>query len=505
MGIQLDYGGFDPSFIGVTIRFSKLSAWENWQKFITNSEPLPFDHLMPEQRFEALSAVTVFPHEIRHFHDFLLTPYSAHIFRQRVLTLTHVMQMLFPFMFTEEANCLPVPISVWCRLTENKRKQVLAMFQSGMKNTVLCPINMPYIEEDISITTGMKGILSPSQETFDEFVRRSIFYYEKIDQFTHNPQTVHGKFSLQPWQIFELSGLIVQLQSIWHMYGLEDYNIFREHIMAANNTAYAEILNIAFVMSKRSHLSLDSAVSAVAIWSLLGSYDVDAWKACPSYRFIRLWGLVRQEGFPDTLDDLEKVFNDWSSKLGLSTVNEGLASTQKTFHDLCISIEKYLDTSNLIIPMEYLELIFRFVNCIAKANDHMIKQFNNDPSSYVIPRRYVNSTERFVNPIVKVSFEGGMRLKASFQEMEAKGFIIDWAEDKNGEILIRSMITTAMASQHHYLNVEDVQLVSTLMGLTDFLLAKKSRVRAEVQLPGRIFFRESHIKPIQLDSINITR
>ncbi len=503
MSIQLDYGGFDPSFIGATIRFSKLSAWDTWQRFNANTVPLSLDHLMPEQRFEALSTVSVLPHEIRHFHDFLLTPYSAHIFQQRVLALAHVLQMLFPFKFAEDANCLPVPISMWCRLTENKRKQVLAMFQSGMSEMLLRPVNFPYIEEDISITSKMKGILPLSQETFDEFVLRSIFYSEKIDQFTHNPQTVHGKFSLQPWQVFELSGLLVQLQNIWHMYGADDCNIFKEHIMLANKSAYAKMLNLAFVMCEKTHLPLDSAASAVVIWSLLGSYDVDVWNACPSYRFIRLWDLVCKEGFPESLDDLEKVFNNWSCKLGLSTVDNGLASTQKAFHGLCNSIEKYLDISDLALPIKYRELLFRFVNCVAKASDHMIEQFKNDPRAYVFPRLYDNNAERFVNPILKIVFEGGMRLKSSIQEMESKGYIVDWAENKNGETFIRSMISTATASQHRYLNADDVHYVSTLMGLTDFLLAKKSRARPEVQLPGRTFFRESHVKPIQLDSINI--
>lgn len=80
MAIQLDFGGFDPSFVGVTIRFGNERIWRIYQAFRASPDPLPVSSLPRDERFEALSAISVLSHEVRHFHDFLLTPYSARVF-----------------------------------------------------------------------------------------------------------------------------------------------------------------------------------------------------------------------------------------------------------------------------------------------------------------------------------------------------------------------------------------------------------------------------------------
>jgi hypothetical protein len=115
MNIQLDYGGFDPAFIGVTLRFSSARAWNTFDTFRKTDAPLHVGGLTRDEAFEAISTTTVISHEVRHFHDFLLTPYSARIFKLRIEALVNALQTVTQ-LFQHDANCIPTPISTWCHL-----------------------------------------------------------------------------------------------------------------------------------------------------------------------------------------------------------------------------------------------------------------------------------------------------------------------------------------------------------------------------------------------------
>src|ERR1043166_2489717 len=92
--MQRDFGGFDPSFVGVTLRFENEDAWRRYQAQNASPTPLSVKGLPPESRFEALSLASVVSHEVRHFHDFLISPYSARVFSLRLKALINELSTL---------------------------------------------------------------------------------------------------------------------------------------------------------------------------------------------------------------------------------------------------------------------------------------------------------------------------------------------------------------------------------------------------------------------------
>src|SRR5687768_6984442 len=113
--IQADYGGFDPKFLGVTVRFEGSRPW-NWHTFmmVHSSEP---DKVLAEanaalakgtaEAFDHVSVGTVLNHELRHFHDFLLSPIGNRIFRLRLMALINGVFALA--ISTDQEAYLPVP------------------------------------------------------------------------------------------------------------------------------------------------------------------------------------------------------------------------------------------------------------------------------------------------------------------------------------------------------------------------------------------------------------
>src|ERR1022692_106059 len=96
MAIQVAFGEWEPSFFGVTLQFSGRRAWQTYRRLIYG-EVDPVDNLPPDERFETIAVGSATIHEMRHFHDSLLSSYCAHIALQRTNMLANALQ-LFPLL-----------------------------------------------------------------------------------------------------------------------------------------------------------------------------------------------------------------------------------------------------------------------------------------------------------------------------------------------------------------------------------------------------------------------
>jgi hypothetical protein len=79
-----------------------------------------------------------------------------------------------------------------------------------------------------------------------------------------------------------------------------------------------------------------------------------------------------------------------------------------------------------------------------------------------------------------------------------KGYAILWAREMNGEELILSMLEPYAVSQYTFFSAKDVEETATLIGLTDFIVADKGRASQDIQLPGRSFFANSKMAPLEI-------
>lgn len=502
MGIQLDYGGFDPAFIGITLRFSNARAWQTFDASRKADAVLQLAELTPDEGFEAISTTSVISHEVRHFHDFLLTPYSARIFKLRIQALVNAHQTL-SFLFDDSPNCILTPISTWCRLTDTERQRELSYLPARPGDQQWKPVVIPFIQDETLSHPQSPRVELVRDEALEQLIRAAMTAAQRIEELTYNPCTIREKASFQAWQVFELSGLLVQHQDVEQTRGAKASQFFVDYLLASRDNPYAQMLQLVAGPWKAAGRPLDrDMASAMATWSLLGSYEKDQWKACPSTRFIDLWQYLSKKGIPASVDDLLILFDFWSEQLGLSTVADGLKETRKTFHQLVTLLDDYIKQfySARFFKI-YGPMLKRVANGIADASDHMATEFNNDPFGYVFPGRYVNDASRFVSPILRIMFEGGgLTISDTQKALERRGYIIQWAAKTGKGDIISSMIEPYAFSEKSFLNPQDVDQLATMIGLTDFLFAESARARFEVQRPGRSYFEGSNTIPIEIQT-----
>lgn len=495
MAIQLDFGGFDPAFLGVTLTFRTRTAWDTYQQFVASESPVSFASLPDPSRFEALSITSVISHEVRHFHDFLLSPYSIRVFRLRVQELLNVFQML-PQLLGDMSNSVPVPLPTWCRLDEGRRSERLARLPSRGDGQAWKPVPLPHFREE-----DIPEILKSSSVDNDDPKRlllAGVQFREPLRQLTYNPRTVRGNQSFQPWQVFELSGLLVQLQELWQTQGSDQTQFFVNELQKFPNNPYSKMLNVAFAMWGSGHDLLDSKLTSAAVtWSLLGSYRRDGWNACPTERFARIWQLIAEKGVRKRDGDVSDLFEEWSSATDLSHVEDGLREAEELITELGHKLRKLLPRgTDTFAGKNLAEPLINVVQAVERSCRHMADQFRRNPWSYVSPEAYVNSGHTFVNPLLRFSFEeSGLRLTTDRHALEKQ---VLWAkQDEAGEIIF-SMIRPFDLSPFNFFDSQDVQYVLFAFGLVDFLFADRARTRSDVERSGRTFFRDSHVVPFDL-------
>ena len=146
MTAQKDFGGFNSRFHGATVRLASAADWEVYQALRAGGRAWPDPRLSDDELFGILSIASALAHEIRHFHDFLITPYGGHVFRLRIHAALNALQLLVPIM-KSDANCLPFPIQKWCSLNELGRKNEKEWWGKRKDGAKWNPVSLPYVEQ----------------------------------------------------------------------------------------------------------------------------------------------------------------------------------------------------------------------------------------------------------------------------------------------------------------------------------------------------------------------
>ncbi len=84
-----------------------------------------------------LAAGSAHEHELRHFHDWLLSPYAAAINAMRMEVNLNYAQ-LRPFIYGSGATVIPVPLPRWLRKTASEQAELIRMWQDLLGDTVQC-------------------------------------------------------------------------------------------------------------------------------------------------------------------------------------------------------------------------------------------------------------------------------------------------------------------------------------------------------------------------------
>src|SRR5215471_18847894 len=277
--VQQDFGGFNPAFLGVSIavgsrRTLELIIEDVNDRSMTASELMQLSH---PDAFAAAATLTVLAHEIRHFHDYLISPVGSFTYWNRLFASIAASQLLIVEHDRHPFNCLPVPLPRWLRRTPDERALLI-----GRWNRVLADQGHPALVvpelADIVLETAMVtlrsnydlGARQPYQLTpwLDSVDRR----YERLRRVSSVTHQV-GDRLITPAHLFEASAIVVQTAEVAKAYGPAGLALFLHGLgLAGQRSLYTDIIDLfapAVLARLGNELTL-AQLSAAVQWCLLG-------------------------------------------------------------------------------------------------------------------------------------------------------------------------------------------------------------------------------------------
>jgi hypothetical protein len=469
--IQLDYGEFDSRFLGVNLKFhaSHPSTWELFDEIGTDKrDPKKVMELgsaalkeSPERAFEVFSVGTVLTHEMRHFHDFLLSPYGNALFRLRLTMMLNGFQVIFPIL--RSSNSIPVPFPVWISKNDVEKKQLVDMWSELRKTQ--CSI--------LDVT--------PDEDTLIKQVGKT---HSTIKDFLVNPQAVSGSASFQPYHLWEASAFNTQFQNVFSVFGHEHAQAFGDFILNHPSAEpYSIVFRLLYNLWYEARVPFEAEVmNAIVTWCLLGDFLNDGWDACPTVRFARLFGLLRNEG-PPRKRDVAELFQEWTERFSYTPISTALsrneASTRRFIEHLETNAERYPDFMESFVTSA-----LHAVKTLHRVNGYLATTFLRYPKVYVNPYDYVQNQEIWpAAPAISTFVGGGILItKDEMDSLNRKGMTVhrakSYSKDPSQVIALKVLFPNTIGGVD-LINTELALEVYSLLTMTDFFFSEFNRVDPE--------------------------
>lgn len=317
-GVQDDFGGFSPRFPGVSVRLKSPAEFDVLDRFMGDKP----DSDGGIDAFTAMSIRSVLDHEIRHYHDFLLSPYGSVVYRSKLQAVV-AGHMILHMLKAAPGGWLPIPLSTWARLADAERATYSAEWRDSVDGT-----GIPFDLVEIPIISDTETGLRPGANRIEDDVgtdlatllKLACLGHSKVRELTGGVIGLADASELQPHNFFEVLGLATQMQAIWNAQTSEAAMMFYG-FLATSELPYAKlwqrVVALAEVFGAIEEIGLIDQVGTIACWCVLGNYELDKVKASPNVRFEVLEAHAKAGAPLATMSaDAGRTWDLWDNILG---------------------------------------------------------------------------------------------------------------------------------------------------------------------------------------------
>jgi hypothetical protein len=447
-----NYGSFDSRFPGVVLRFENPKNWELFLDYAMTEKPSESEkwgkNLLKQdisETFNSIALATVYSHEIRHFHDFLLSPLGTHVFRIRFGAAINGLQILNLAVLSKKK--LAVPIIRWLEMTPDERsihcrkwglKESEFFTPDGASLEAMQQIRKSYEALDL-VLTGAGGIAQPP---------------------------------LDPIHILEASAIIVQAQEIWSALGEKPHNLFLNTLSSdAGAWNYGRVLRWIFGLQGLSGIGLPRlAAQRMLTWSLLGNYARDGAKARPEVRFESLMGdiILRKLRLPAESENTVDVFGNWDNHFGVTSLSQTIDEYAKMNSE---PSEQIKEAAGRVLHGDALLETF---TSFSKASNSLRRSFLEDPDRYLRAHDYLEDHSTWPTCHLRIEFIGF----GPTEDMNKPSGVFElwrWQTLPDGRIVVQDAYLPPSCAGESFFDRKCISNAYDAFTLCDFCFARSRR------------------------------
>jgi hypothetical protein len=478
-GLQNDFGGFDSKFSGICLKFQESKAFDLF--LLMNNANRDSDkvvrigndalaNLENDKVFATFAIATTQPHELKHFHDSLLSPYGNHIFRLRVNAAINGMQLASRII--RNRKIIFVPFSKWKSLPKKDIEETLkrCVLYSQYKNMV----EFPSLEEEWEV-------MRIETEKM----------YKIIQNLLLNNENSRLGIPIQPSHIFEASAILVQIQNVHYVFGVEHANLFiREILSNPSLKQYALVLKLLDILFSEKGWPNDfNAWATIIHWCLFGDFEKDGWNACPAARFIKLFVYLSEVGSLPIKENIWENLTRWDEIFSFVPVEESLRR-------VCITNKRVLEATKIKFRDKKFDKLLALFESRVKAQSYLTEKVLDNIQQYVRPYSYQENSHKWIAAPVKVQFQG-IGLPANSQEVNDILTAYRYKDSGNGEQLVISGIFKGQTMGIEFINPVISADVDDTFVISDYFFRNAFRNEQDFDIM-RQMCRDKGVLPVEI-------
>jgi len=498
----LELGVFDPTFPGITLHFPNEATWQRASQVtelyyalagqdllqrnpglsVTDVNPArvsehiseSVEHgipLSPEEKDQMGQEViandpdnavanfaigSAFEHERRHFHDWLLSPYTAGINAMRAEIFMNYDHLRKVFR-AKGTTVIPVPLSRWLKKSEAEQRELVDMWQSLLGDDVR--IQLP----DLTYPGATEAI--------DSITRR----YRSIGMLF---EPVAGA-QIDGAAVFEASALLIQIQAVHDLFGETASNLFGNAMaQLAPPSRYGWFLQALNALRRPGEILENNTLSAIATWCLLGNSTADNANAHPLTRFGYAFQCVEARGLSNLDKPSSEILEELDRSSGVVPYRDLLEHSIELGGEVVELLKN--DAEEDRSGSNFLLGIVQTHEFLYNLHVYMARLFMDDPDGYCQPVAYLDRTlEKLPEPPLRYTFARPFHsVKRSMLDRFDKVTVFEDASTPDEAFLQETIIQLPRG-------VVDLQIADNwqfLCGLADTVFAEYNRDHPEIDV-----------------------
>ena len=405
--IRQPYGSFDGRFpTGIILNVQSGEQWDILigRKVLNQAEIETFAQSDSPHLFSLVSLATTLDHEMRHFHDFILSPLGSSILTARLSIAMNSLQVFGRLTEASDLNSLPLPLTRWVEMSANERDSYLMSISRFLVNSgVNCSLTGP----KLSSSDIMFKALTAAGEAM-----------KRITSFLTSRFSMAGVIDVGLVDVAEASALAVQAQAIWTVFGDSALNVFLAGLQIAPGTAYSRMANMLVGLCRHRNIRWN-AIGALTTWSLMGEVG----ELRPEIRFATAVADLMANDYPENAEPFE-LFDRWDKRHGTTSIAEVMRLSLGNDANMLNKRKEIAAASGNLIAVDLAEYFEAY--CAARRD--LVETFLADPGQYTDAFRYRESMFKLRQPLIVI----GGNFERSADELKATGFTILGAREIDG-------------------------------------------------------------------------
>lgn len=403
---HMPFGAFNPRLYGVSQFLSDDERWDAHRRYNQIDNPGEWAKHADDQSATDIYTLSALDHEVRHFHDFLLSPIGIITMGLRMQASINGVQAMDAIR-RSSGRFVPAPLNRWICWDIATREDWIASTGShfgieSMDDVVAIPHDLS--ESRIEVGAREIGSLSDRDQVSVLTLGAARAYASMNTLRKHRVSQLGLDVSAD--DVFEGAAHLVQLQAVWSGQGEVPAQRFINFILESP-AKHLKPLQLLWTEMQHRNATVQR-MTELFTWMLLGPIETLMTDGHPASRYFSVLAIRSNEDVFTSEIPTAQLFDQLDALTNSRPWRENLTSASAAAERRMAS---YSELSNRLNG-EYFDALFN-VCAIWNDDQSAVKMtFLSDPESLAHPGRYLNEP-RYPLPFVETRFGWGIHERES--------------------------------------------------------------------------------------------